>query len=184
MTSLISSIADLPFHEQDPLTLLGFDVHGERTDPDLDYAGFGYARVDELWLTCEGDPESLPPVRNALLLALHTADDDDDDAEPLADDLLLEFCIDEPDGEGNDDYSLTAMLSRFLEIWLPRLSSDESAIVLALCNPRGTVIARPPLPGGQPIYYAAGDVISWLDQPDDPAEPAVLRLMADAWHRA
>ena len=182
---MISSIADLPFDEQDPLTLLGFDVHGERTDPDMDFYGFGYARVDELWLTCEGDPEPLPPVRDALLLALHVAPhDEEEDDEPLADDVLLEFWIDEPDGEGNDDYALTALLSRFLELWLPRVSSDESAIVLALCNPHGAVIARPSLPGGQPIYYATGDVISWLDEPEDPAAPAVLRLTADAWHRA
>jgi hypothetical protein len=183
----IRSIADLPFLERDPLDLLALDIHdqlhddlrGQPAGPDLDYYGYGYARVDELWLTCEEDPEPLPPVRDALLLGLHAAED----SEPLAGDILLEFWIDGA-GEDGEDLAITALLSRFLEIWLPRVSSDERAIVLALCNPQRATIARPLLPGGQPIFYAAGDVTSWLDVPEDPSEPAMLRLTAGAWRKA
>lgn len=175
---IIQSIADLPFQEQDPLRLLAIDVDNAPATPDLEYYGYGYARVDELWLTCEHAPEPLPPVRDALLLALHSADD----SAPLDDDVLLEFWLDGA-GENGEDLAITALLSRFLDVWLPRVSTDERAIVLALCNPHRATIARPRIPGGQPLYYASGDVTSWLDMHDDPTQSAVLRLIADAWQQ-
>lgn len=174
----IHTIADLPIQEQDPLRLLGIDVHNAPSAPDLEYYGYGYARVDELWLTCADAPEPLPPVRDALLLALHSADD----SPPLDNDILLEFWIDGA-GENGEDLAITTMLSRFLDIWLPRLSTDERAIVLALCNPQGATIARPRAAGGKPIYHAIGDVTSWMDIPDDATQSAVLRLIADEWQR-
>ncbi|GAB4569431.1 MAG: hypothetical protein Tsb0020_23550 [Haliangiales bacterium] len=228
----IRSIADIPFRERDPWSLLNLDpaagpgfqyadgsidaeafaaAHGVDDDdddsgeydgdsgdydadsgeygpygvgPDLSYYGFGYAYVDSLWLTNEGDPEPLPPVRNALLLALHTPDD----AEPIDDDILLEFWIDDvtcEEADEEDDYAVTVKLSRFLSLWLPKISRAESAIVLAVCNPFETRIVRPELPGVRPIWYPLGNVTSWCDAPADSiGGPGVLRLSANNWLRA
>ncbi|WP_428267820.1 hypothetical protein [Haliangium sp.] len=161
------------------------DAAGELGDwgPALDYYGYGYARVDEVWLTVEGDPEPLPPVRDALILALHSPDD----AVAHDDDILLEFWIDDvtcEEADEDDDYAVTVMLSRFLAQWLPRICGDERAIVLALCNPHATRLHHLPVPGGVPLYYPLGNVTSWRDEPGDfLAGPGLLRLSADAWLR-
>ena len=186
---LIQSVADIPFRERDPFDLLNLTPGGhagadEDQGPDLDYAGFGYARVDELWLTIHDSPEPLPPVRDVLLLALHTPDD----ASVHQDDLLLEFWIDPgtcEDVDEEDSQTVTVMLSRFLTVWLPRVSSDERAIVLAVCNPHQTLLMRPTGLRSAPIYYPLGDVTSWCDEAMDfLSGPGALRLLADAWHTA
>lgn len=189
---LIQSVADIPFRERDPFDLLNLTAHAgagedenedEDRDPDLDYAGFGYARVGELWLATHESPEPLP-VRNALLLALHTPDD----ARVHENDLLLEFWIDPEtceDVDEDDSQTITVMLSRFLTVWLPRLSSDETALVLAVCNPHHTRLVRPTGLRSATISYPLGDVTSWCDAPTDfLAGPGALRLLADAWHTA
>lgn len=185
----IQSVADIPFRERDPLDLLNLSAgaHAEADaeedwGPDLDYAGFGYARVGELWLATHESPEPLP-VRNALLLALHTPDD----ARAHQDDLLLEFWIEPETCEGvdeDDSQTITVMLSRFLTVWLPRLASDEAAIVLAVCNPRHTRLVRPAGLRSAPIHYPLGDVTSWYDEPADFLAAGTLRLLADGWHTA
>jgi hypothetical protein len=199
----IRSIADIPFRERDPFALLnltpgmrgapGLDpgngpdngLDDELGDdlgdegPDLDYAGFGYARVGEIWLATHGDPEPRP-VRHALLLALHTPDD----AEAHDGDLLLEFWPEGAEGEDgtNDEPVVQVMLSRFLDVWLPRISSDERAIVLAVCNPHRTLLSRPPALRSVPIHYPLGDTTSWCEEPADfLAGGGALRLLADAW---
>ena len=183
----IRSIADIPFRARDPFALLnltpGAHADAEHEGPDLDYAGFGYARVGEIWLATHEDPEPRP-VRDALLLALHTPDD----AEIHDNDLLLEFWPDddgdvEDDGDVADDGDVVqVMLSRFLEVWLARISSDERAIVLAVCNPRHTRLTRAPALRGGPIHYPLGDTTSWCEEPADfMAGPGALQLLADAW---
>jgi hypothetical protein len=199
----IRSIADIPFRERDPFALLNLtpgvrgapraqlgldaddELHEEPDDelgdegPDLDYAGFGYARVGEIWLATHDDPEPRP-VRHALLLALHTPDD----AEAHDGDLLLEFWP-EPGSEADDEPVVQVMLSRFLDVWLPRISSDERAIVLAVCNPHHTRLSRAPALRGAPIHYPLGDTTSWREEPADfLAGAGTLRLLADAWRTA
>jgi hypothetical protein len=185
----IRSIADIPFRERDPFALLNLtpgvrgvpeldpDDELEDEGPDLDYAGFGYARVGEIWLATHDDPEPRP-VRHALLLALHTPDD----AEAHDGDLLLEFWP-EGAGDGADDEPVAqVMLSRFLGVWLPRISSDERAIVLAVCNPHHTLLSRPPALRSVPIHYPLGDTTSWCEEPADfLSGGGTLRLLAGAW---
>ena len=134
-------ILDLPFRERDVHELLNLDV--ERAAPDYHYAGYGWARVDEVWLDDT-------PVRDALVLAIHSPDD----SEPIADDVELEFDL--PEGG-----SVTALTSTFLDKWLPQMPR-ASALVLVLCNPHRAVLQRPSAAAG-PLYYANGDVESWLD---------------------
>lgn len=144
------TILELPFVERDARELLNLD--GERAEPDHDYAGYGWARVGEIWLGA-GDG-ALTSVRDALVLALHTADD----AEPIPDDIDLEFEL-----PGRRPAAVLASL--FLAKWLPRLP-QESAIVLALCNPHHAQLRRP-AEAKVPLYYATGDVHSWLDRDDN-----------------
>ncbi|MDB4962198.1 MAG: hypothetical protein JWP01_2197 [Myxococcales bacterium] len=154
-------IAELPLRERPVLELL--NLVGERATPDCEYAGYGWARVDRLWLAT--DDQRGRAVDDVLLLALHSADD----AEALADDIELEF-------ELSVGAPVSVLASAFLARWLPRLPADASAIVLALCNPHRAVLRTPP--GKTPIHYAHGDVTSWLDRDDDGDH---IRLQADEW---
>lgn len=164
MTAMIASLAELPFERRDALALLHLD--GDRDAPDPDYVGFGHARVGALTLAGRG---GAVVVRDALVLALHCADP----GEALDDDVELEFVLDPaPDGR-----SVSARLSRFLAVWLPRLADGERAVVLALCNPRRADVPRPAaLPPGVALYYGVGDVESWYD--------GGVRLRAEAWRVA
>ncbi|HEY5926442.1 MAG TPA: hypothetical protein VIV11_32370 [Kofleriaceae bacterium] len=137
-------ILDLPFRERDVLELLNLDE--ERDAPDYNYAGYGWARVDEVWLDDT-------PVRDALLLAIHSPDD----SPPVTGDIELEFELPEQPSVG-------AMTSTFLDKWLPTLPR-ASALVLVLCNPHRAELQRPNAAAG-PLYYAHGDVESWLDHHD------------------
>lgn len=163
----IRAIAELPFHEHDPLELL--NLLEMRESPVLDDSRFGWARVGDLWLD---DGRDAPRhLRDALVLGLHAAEE----PEPLADDVELEFFIDEI----AKDYSVTVLLSKFLDVWLPRVSGGERAIVLAMCNPHRARLARPASAGATPLHYGAGDVDSWLDLPE-----RRIRLAAPAWRLA
>jgi hypothetical protein len=137
------TIYDLPFRERAVQDLLHFE--DGRVHVDADYAGYGWARVGELWLDHHH-------VRDALVLALHSADD----AEPFADDVELEF-------ELPNAPPVSVLVSAFLAKWLPRLPRTE-ALVLALCNPHRAALSRP---SDAAFYYANGDVESWLDHTPD-----------------
>jgi hypothetical protein len=166
----IRSIADLPFRPKDPLELL--NLHVERATPVLDDIGFGWSRVGELWLD-DGAAEPRP-LRDALVFALHAAEE----PEPLADDVELEFFIEEV----AKDYSVTVLLSKFLDVWLPRVTgAGERHIVLAMCNPHRALLPRPPRAGATPVHHALGDVDSWLDVVDGRRH---VRLAADTWRIA
>ncbi len=153
-------IAELPFHERPVLELL--NLQGDRSAPDHDYAGYGWARVGQIW--CVGATTSTP-VDDALVLALHTADD----AAAIPGDIELEF-------ELPDHPPVSVLASAFLERWLPRLPS-ASAVVLALCNPHRAALARPTV-ATVPVWYAHGDVVSWLDRDSDRIE-----LVAESWSK-
>jgi len=149
-------IAELPFIERPVLELLNLVEHREL--PDHDYAGYGWARVDSLWLAV-GDAEQ--PIVDALVLALHSADD----GEAIADDVELEFEL--PDGP------VSVLASAFLDRWLPLLPRAAN-VVLALCNAHRAVLQRP-AGALAPIHYGLGDVESWREG----AERIILT--ADAW---
>lgn len=137
------TILELPFRERAVHELLNLDE--ERAAPEHDYAGYGWARVDELWLDDKR-------VEDALVVAVHTADD----SEPIADDVELEFEL--PNAE-----PVSVLASTFLAKWLPQLPR-ANVLVLALCNPHRAELARP---NDATFYYANGDVESWLDHDDD-----------------
>lgn len=143
-------IAELPFRERPVRELL--DLTGTRTTINRDYAGYGWARVDEIWL---GQPGVSPPfaLSDVLVIAVHAADD----GERIVDDIVLYF-------ELPDRAPVTVLASQFFAEWLPRLPA-ASAIVLALCNPHHAVLQLPVI--DTPIYYSTGDVEAWLDELDE-----------------
>jgi len=141
------SITELPFVERPLRELLDLDV--DRDDVNRDYAGFGWARAPVVWLEAAGAPARR--VDDALVIAVHTADD----AEPLADDLELEFEL--PDGP------VAVLASTFLERWLPELPHG-SAIVLVICNPHRAALRRPAA-ATVPVHYGLGDVAAWREPP-------------------
>jgi hypothetical protein len=158
------ALADLPFARRPPLELLGL-TH-DRDEIDTGYAGFGWTLVDRLWLD---DGAGLTAVDDALVLALHAADD----GAALGDDVELEFEL--------GDARAIAPLSAFLARWLPRLPT-AATVVLALCNPHHARLPAPPAAGGRPLWYGRGPVDSWLDHHADHDR---LRLVAAAgWHLA
>jgi len=166
LPSEIASIGDLPFHRRPALELLGLTHELGDGVIDVDYAGFGWARVDRLWLA---DATSRVEIADALVLALHAADD----GERFADDVELEFVLD-PTTPGG---SVTVLASAFLGRWLPRLPR-ASAIVLAMCNPGHARLRAPAAAGTAPLIHGMGAVDSWLDGGD--VAPS-LRLTATAW---
>ena len=156
------TIGDIPFVERPVSALLHLDV--DRDLPSRDYAGFGWSLVPSLWLESVTNGSSLA-VHNAVVLALHSADD----SEALTDDIELEF-----ECPGRD---VAVLASAFLAHWLPRLPS-ASAIVLALCNPHCAHLrAVEGLP--VPVHYGLGEVASWLEIADD--GPDKIILSADTW---
>jgi len=165
----IRTIAQLPFRRRDVLDLLQLREH--RDAPDPDYTGYGYARADEIHL--EGDSPEPRALHGALVLAVHSTEE----PEELPGDIELEFFVPEVAA----DYSVTVLLSAFLRAWLPRVSGDERAIALVVCNPRETRLARPAAAGSTPLYYPLGDVASWLDGEDGRRR---VRLVAGAWRLA
>jgi len=164
----IRRIADLPFREMPALELLNVDELREAPDPD--YAGFGYARVDEIVLASAG--EDTLTVRDALLVVVHA----DDEPEPLLDDLELGF-----EDARVPQGTVNVLLSDFLREWLPRIRGDERAIVLVACNPQRARLPRPAAAGAVPVFYAIGDVESWLVHD---GRRQTLRLQAEDWRTA
>jgi hypothetical protein len=182
------SITELPFGERPVIELLALD-----RDADPEFDGYGWAKVDRLWLAGEhGWPRR---VDDALVIAVHAADD----GASLADDIELDFAVDRtglrpaPPAEPSaappphpprlaslvDGGLVRVRASAFLRDWIPRLP-DAGTIVLAMCNPHRAALARPPGTAAT-IHYAAGDVRAWLDPGRGPHGVDRVRLTADAW---
>lgn len=168
MPGPIRSIGDLPFRCRPAAELLGL-TH-DLGAIDVDYTGFGWTRVDRVWLD---DGREVHGVDDALVLALHAADG----AGAVPADLDLEFVLEPADGGGG---SVIVRASDFLERWLPRLP-PAAAIVLAMCNPHRVLLPVPPAAGATPLFHGLGDVDSWLDST---ATGDRLRLRADGWRRS
>jgi hypothetical protein len=150
-------IADIPFRERPVIELLALD-----RDEDPEYAGFGWARVERLWLAPEhGWPRRLD---DCLVIAVHAADDGD----ALPDDVELDFEVDE-------EVVASVDASVFLAKWLPKLPADTAHVVLVMCNPHGADLAAKLSSGARPIHYGNSDVRAWLDPGDR------IRLTADGW---
>jgi hypothetical protein len=141
-------IVELPFRERPVVELLALD-----RDVDPDYAGYGWAKVDEVWLE---SPHWRRRLDDALLLAIHAADD----GAARDDDVELDFEV------GTTVASADA--TAFVGQWLPKLPAARH-VVLVMCNPHRAQLA---IPG---VHYGAGDVRAWLDPGDR------IRLTADAW---
>jgi hypothetical protein len=155
------TIAELPFVERPLRELLHLEV--DRPQPSRDHAGFGWARAGAIWLEA-GD--TARRVDDALVVALHTADD----AEPFADDLELELEL--------PDRPVSVLASAFLERWLPRLPQG-AAIVLAICNPHRAVLRRPAA-AAVPIHLPLGEVASWREATPGESQDRIL-LAAEDW---
>ena len=144
-------IADIPFRERPAHELLALD----RDEPDPDYAGYGWAKVDRVWLDSpHGFRRRLDDV---LVIAIHAADD----GAARPDDVELDFEID-------GGVVATADATAFVAQWRPRLPAAQHT-VLVMCNPHRAQLA---IPG---VHYGVGDVRAWLDPGDR------IRLAADAW---
>lgn len=167
----IRSISELPFRGRPALELLNLLEH--RDAPDLESTQFGWCRVAALRLVGRARGELLE-VTDALVVAVHAAEE----PEALSDDVELEFFVEEV----AKDYSVTVLLSAFLERWLPAARGGERAIVLAMCNPHAARVRQPKAAGGTPVYYADGDVDSWLDTDEGGLQR--IRLEAERWHTA
>lgn len=166
--AIIGSLAEVPFEEKEPDVLLG--ISPGRASIDTAHEGFGWGRVPRLVL--EDDAGGTRALEDALVIALHVADEDgtapDDDPD-------IELRV--------GDEVLLARLSAFLRVWAPRLQACP-AWVLALCNPRRRTIARAPaIPSGTMLWYALGDVDSWAEEGDE-IEGPTYGLTAHAWRRA
>jgi hypothetical protein len=157
------TIADLPFVERPLRELL--DLVIDRDGTNRDYAGFGWARGATVWLEAGDRPARR--VDNALVIAVHAADD----AEPLADDIELEFEL--------PDRPVAVLASAFLERWLPRLPQG-SAIVLAICN-RHRAVLRRPVEASVPVHFALGDVLAWRDPEGANEVGGGIILSAEDW---
>jgi len=157
----ITRLADLPLPQREPFELLALQI--ERLAPDAEHAGFGWAWIEDLELAAPARPSVVLP--RALVVALHSADEQID-----ADDIELELDL------GNQ--IVRAPLSRVLEAKLADLPPADD-IVLALCNPGHVAVPRPAGLGGARLYFASGDVTSWLDRDADGDEH--IRLSARTW---
>ncbi len=158
-------LRDLPFAAGSATAVLGLDHGGASVD--LQFVGYGWCGPVTVWLD---DGARCVAVEQAVVVALHAADD----APPIADDVLLEFVVD----DGPTPTSVSALLSAFLAAWLPVLP-PAGPIVLALCNPHHAWLVPRliQLAPSRTWFVADGNVDSWAD-----AAPSRLRLHAAAWH--
>ena len=166
------TIKDIRFENSDVFELLGLNAEQVVND---DFSSFGWAVVESIALSEKlGRVEVLlDPV---LVLALHSSD-----APRIQDQIELEFVLDE---ESETPVSLILAISTFfnsiLEPFFIHKQSLPRTIVFALCNPRKLDIVCPPFLGGRDIYFAKGDVESWLDWPGRKNQR--IRLHSDTWH--
>ncbi len=160
----ITRIADLPLPEREPLELLA--LVDDRTEVDVDYAGFGWAWLDDVELATSDGASVL--LRRALVVAVHSADE-----QPEGEDIELLF---ELPGQ-----SVLVPLSKWLPVALPRLPPADD-LVLVLCNPKHVPLGRSPSAAHPRIHYALGDATSWLDF--DERGHGHVRLSATRWQLA
>jgi hypothetical protein len=144
-------ILDIPFRERPAIELLALD----REDADPEYAGYGWAKLDRVWLE---SPHWRRRVDDVLVLAIHAADD----GAPREDDVELDFEVDEK-------VVASADATAFLAQWLPQLPTARH-VVLVMCNPHRARLATP-----AGVHHGIGDVRAWLDPGDR------IRFTADAW---
>ena len=168
MVVIPRSVAELEFTRRSARDLL--NVANDRDLPDTEHYAFGWGIVAPLVL--KSSAGTAVPLRSALVLAVHSADEPSPDAE----DLELEFDIDY--GPGPDDYvAIIVTLGLFVTLHLPRVLAQQPAtdVVFAMCNPTGRPLRIPYVAGVRTYWWAEGDVDSWVD-------PDRYYLTADTWH--
>ncbi len=173
MTVVPKSLAEVPFGPASPLTLLNLEQGHDgqrRTTPQHDYAGYGFCVVEQLRLCGEDGRDDV--LHRALVLALHSADD-----QPDPDSIELDLQL--PTAPGEEPVWIETPLERFLAVHFPRLPTEPPDVVLALCNPTAVEVGAPEGLGTRRFHYAHGDVLSWLDV--DAAGCPQVRLQARAW---
>lgn len=163
----VLTIAGLPFQSAPPDDLLGIDW-GRPGFVDEDHLGFGWGVVPRLELVGVSDRSSRLLV-NPLVLALHSAERDEEQDEATPFDLELVV-----DGE-----RLHVPLEKFLGVWLPRLPPADD-VVLALCNPTGFRFSRPHLTDATRCWAALGDVDSSA-RFDPTTQETTWALSARSW---
>lgn len=180
------SLAEIPFAREEVLALLGLRPGPDgawRSEPDHDYARFGWGTAEALVLEAENGTQQV--VGPALVLALHSTDEPSPNAGVIELELELNDDATEPAEPAEDAEPLVirAPLDRFLDVWLPRLPSTAPHVVLALCNPLRLDPERPAALASRHLHYAYGDVLSWLDHdPLQAGDPPRIRLHAHQWH--
>lgn len=157
------TIAELPFRELPVIELLALNRGG-----DLEYAGYGWAKLDELWLSVDRRP--LRRLDDVLVIAVHASDD----GPALADDVELTFELPGDDG-GGDPPKVRVLASAFLARWLPVLP-QVPVIVLAMCNPHRAALPQIAEVSAA-VHYGLGDVHAWQDGD----RGGRIRLHAEDW---
>jgi hypothetical protein len=144
-------IGDLPFHERpiEELLALGGNLTVEES---RQWAGFGWARVPKIWLNDE-------LVTDALVVAVHA----DDDGEAVTGDIEIAFEL--------SDANVTMLLSEFVQVWLPRLPSAATTVLL-VCNPFHATLRME----GRAFRYPQGEARAWMIDRDPP-----ISLEAETW---
>jgi hypothetical protein len=142
------------------IELLALDRGG-----DPEYAGFGWAKVERLYLSLSNSRWPARRLDDVLVVAAHATDD----GPALAGDVELTFEL------PPDDEKVSVHASAFLERWLPVLPRAR-AIVLAICNEHRAALRRPEC-AGVPVHHGMGNVYAWQDLD----RGGRIRLEADGW---
>lgn len=153
---MVATIADIPFLQTPPDELFGIDW-GRPGFVDDDHTGFGFGVVPRLLLRSPTIETLLAAPRVPLVFALHSADRDPLTPADAPFDLELDI----------GDERIHVPLDRFLAVWLPRVTTavNPTDLVLALCNPTGYALGRPPgLAASTRFWYATSDVDSFGQQ--------------------
>lgn len=172
-------IEDLAFPRADALKLLHLDR--PRDAVDTEFYGFGWTRVEALTLQ-DADGAEIT-VREAVTLALHSADEQ----AAGSDDLQLEFDID----YGPDPEDYVAVMVSLAAFWAKRAGAvladagPADDVVLAMCNPHRRQLNESVTPVGPTarVWWAEGDVESWLVPVQDSDRRRIV-LRATRWHAA
>lgn len=163
---MITSLRELAFSQRDPHTLFGIreDLEGAI---DTEFSAFGWAWVSHLQLEAPG---SFLPLRDALVIAVHSLDLAEGESPSEAHDFELCFEL--------DDQSVVCSLKDFLKAWLPQLPPAKE-VVLAVCNPfRIPLLYAPQLSDGAVFYTPLGNVDCYAEATSQ--GPSYI-LVAEHW---
>ncbi len=177
MLAIPKRVADLPLPERCPRQLLHLTESRDR--PDTEFDGFGWGWLDEIVLRDSSGHEV--PLVSPLVVAVHSADDPTPGAEELELQFELRGCRQDPAEPEPESVSVIVPLPVFVrERLAPLLARNPAAdVVLAMCNPESRALELTLPPGAGRVWWARGDVDSWLHRDDGELDRYVLT--ADRW---